>query len=118
VPASSREALAQRACRQVANVKREVVMWARVARFEGDPADLDERVGKVRALLDSGSLPPEVADARLLMLVDRDSGGMVGVTLFETEEALRKGDEAMNAGAGNAGSRTSVEFYEVPLHTL
>ena len=42
---------------------------------------------------------------------------MLGVTLFESEEALRKGDEAMNAGPGNAGSRASVEFYEMPIHT-
>jgi hypothetical protein len=34
--------------------------------------------------------------------------------MFATEEALRKGDAAMNAGnPGNAGKRTSVEFYEV-----
>ncbi len=43
---------------------------------------------------------------------------MLGVTLFHTEEAMRAGDRAMNAGPGNAGSRSSVEFYEVPLHTL
>jgi hypothetical protein len=52
------------------------------------------------------------------MLVDRTSGGMLGVALFDSEEAMRKADEAMNAGPGNAGSRSSVEFYEVPLHTL
>jgi hypothetical protein len=43
---------------------------------------------------------------------------MLGVTLFESEEALRRGDEAMNAGPGNAGSRSSVGFYEVPIQTL
>jgi hypothetical protein len=43
---------------------------------------------------------------------------MLGVTLFDSEEAVRKGDEAMNAGPGNAGSRSSVEFFAVPLHTL
>jgi hypothetical protein len=93
-------------------------MWARVARFEGDPGDIDARIERLRAALDSGDLPFELADAKLLMLVDRGSGGMLGVTLFESEEALRKGDEAMNAGPGNAGSRASVEYYEVPLHTL
>ncbi|HEX4521700.1 MAG TPA: hypothetical protein VH063_19145 [Gaiellaceae bacterium] len=93
-------------------------MWARVARFEGDPAGVDERVGKLRGLLESGTLPPVLADAKFLMLVDRESGEMVGLTLFESEEAMRQGDAAMNAGAGNAGSRTAVEFYEVPLHTL
>lgn len=93
-------------------------MWARVARFEGDPADLDARVERLRSALDAGTFASELADAKLLMLVDRTSGGMLGVALFDSEEAMRKADEVMNAGPGNAGSRTSVEFYEVPLHTL
>jgi hypothetical protein len=93
-------------------------MWARVARFEGDPADVDERVKRLQAMIDSGSMPPALAEARFMLLVDRASGGMLGVALFETEEALRAGDEAMNAGPGNAGSRSAVEFYEVPLSTL
>ena len=93
-------------------------MWARVARFEGDPADIDARVEKLRSGVDAGTLASELADAKLLMLVDRRSGGMLGVALFDTEEAMRKADEAMYAGPGNAGRRTSVVFYEVPLHTL
>lgn len=93
-------------------------MWARVARFEGDPTDIDARVERLSAAVDSGGLPPELADAKFLLLVDRDSGGAIGVTLFDSEEAMRRGDEAMNAGPGNAGTRSSVEFYEVPLHTL
>jgi hypothetical protein len=93
-------------------------MWARVARFEGDPASIDARIERLRAAIESGDVPVGLAEAKLLMLVDRESGDMLGVTLFETEEALRKGDEAMNAGPGNAGSRASVNFYEVPLHTL
>jgi hypothetical protein len=92
-------------------------MWARVARFEGDPADVDARLERLRSVLDAGTLAAELADAKL-MLVDRASGGMVGVTLFDSEEAMRKADEAMNAGPGNAGSRSAVEFYEVPLHNL
>jgi hypothetical protein len=93
-------------------------MWARVARFEGDPAGVDARIERLQGLFDSGGLPPELADAKFLLLVDRASGTALGVTLFESEEALRRGDEAMNAGAGHAGSRTGVDFYEVPLHTL
>ena len=93
-------------------------MWARLARFEGDPADLDQRVERLRSAIASGDVPPGLEDAKFLMLVDRESGGTIGVTLFESEEALRPGDEAMNAGPGNAGSRSSVEFYEVPIHTL
>jgi hypothetical protein len=93
-------------------------MWARVARFEGDPGNIDEAIQTIRAALDSGTLPSELAGAKLLMLADRESGGMLGVTLFDSEEAMRRGDDAMNAGPGNAGTRTSVEFYEVPIHTL
>lgn len=93
-------------------------MWARVARFEGGPADIDARLDKLRAALDAGTFAAELSDAKLLMLVDRDSGGMLGVTLFDSEEAMRKADAVMNAGPGNAGSRSAVEFYEVPLHKL
>jgi hypothetical protein len=93
-------------------------MWARVARFEGDPATVDERVERLRGVIETDDLPPELADAKLLMLVDRESGAMLGVALFESEQAMRRGDEVMNAGPGNAGSRAAVEFYEVPLHKL
>jgi hypothetical protein len=31
---------------------------------------------------------------------------------------MRRSDELMSSGPGNAGSRSSVEFYEVPVHTL
>jgi hypothetical protein len=93
-------------------------MWARVARFEGKPEDLDERIERLRGGLESGKLPFELGDAKVLMLVDRESGGMLGVTLFSSEEAMRTADTAMSAGPGNAGSRSSVEFYEVPISTL
>jgi hypothetical protein len=93
-------------------------MWARVARFEGDPGDIEARLQRLRTLLDAGTFASELADAKLLMLVDRMSGGMLGVALFDSEEAMLKADAVMNAGPGNAGSRSSVEFYEVPLHTL
>jgi hypothetical protein len=93
-------------------------MWARVARFEGDTENLDQRIERLRSAIESGDVPVGLEDAKLLMLVDRESGGMIGVTLFESEEAMRRGDQAMNAGPGNAGSRSSVEFFEVPIHTL
>jgi hypothetical protein len=55
----------------------------------------------------------------MLMLVNRETGRGFGITLFETEEAMRRGDEALNAmNPGGGGRRTSVEFYEVPVHTM
>ena len=93
-------------------------MWARIARFEGDPADVDGRIARLRSMLETEGVPPELAGAKFLLLVDRASGGALGVTLFESEEAMRQDDEVMNAGQGHAGAPSSVEFYEVPLHTL
>lgn len=93
-----------------------VSMWARVARFDGDPADIDARIERLRPVLESP--PAGLEGARFLLLVDRASGNAIGLALFDTEEAMRKGDAVMNAGPGHAGSRAAVEFYEVPLHTL
>jgi hypothetical protein len=52
------------------------------------------------------------------MLADRESGKMIGITLFESHEAMVAGDAVMNSGPGVAGSRSAVEFFEVPVHTL
>lgn len=94
-------------------------MYARVASFQGDPANVDEAISRVRSEVESGNPPPELEGAKMLMMVDRTTGKGLGVTLFESEEAMRRGDEALNAmtpGAG--GQRTSVEFYEVPVRVL
>jgi hypothetical protein len=93
-------------------------MWARVARFDGDPSDVDARIERLRPLLEQGNVPDELAGAKFLLLVDRQSGSSIGLALFDSEDAMRKGDAAMNAGPGHAGNRSAVEFYEVPLHTL
>jgi hypothetical protein len=87
--------------------------------FEGDPANVDQSIERVRGEVESGNAPPGLEGAKMMMLVDRNSGKGIGVTLFESEEAMRRGDEALNAmSPGPAGTRTSVEFYEVPVHTL
>jgi len=90
-------------------------VWARVARFEGDPETIESRIERLRSAIDAEKLPPELEGAKLMLLVDRSGGSMLGVTLFESEEALMRGDAAMNAGPGEAGRRSSVDFYEVPL---
>jgi hypothetical protein len=55
----------------------------------------------------------------MLMLVNRETGKGLGVTLFESEEAMRRGDDALNAmNPGETERRTSVEFYEVPVQTV
>jgi hypothetical protein len=94
-------------------------LHARVATFEGDPAKVDDAINLVRAEVESGDTPPGLKGAKMLMLVNRESGKGLGVTLFESEEAMRRGDEALNAmSPGASERRTSVEFYEVPVQTV
>jgi hypothetical protein len=94
-------------------------MHARVAVFEGDPADLERSIEHVRREVTSGDVPSGLEGAKMMMLVNRETGKGLGITLFESEDAMRRGDEALNARSPGAGSRrSSVEFYEVPVQTL
>lgn len=89
-------------------------MWARVAKFEGDPGNIDAAIEEANAFAASDEKPAELSGAKMLMLVDRKSGGRLMVAMFESEDAMRRADVAMNAGKPqNLGSRTAVEFYEV-----
>ena len=92
-------------------------MYARVATFEGNPATLDEAINSVRGDVESGNRPPGLEGAKeMMMLVNRDSGKSVGVILFDSEEELRRGDEALNnMSPGGGGKRLSVELYEVAV---
>ena len=93
-------------------------MYARVATFESDPAKVDDAIAMVRAEVD-GEVPPGLEGAKMLMLVNRETGKGIGVTLFETEDAMRRGDEALNAmDPGSTERRVSVEFFEVPVQTV
>ena len=94
-------------------------MYARVATFESDPSNVDDAINLVRAEVESDDTPAGLEGAKMLMLVNRQSGKGLGVTLFESEEAMRRGDEALNAmNPGASERRTSVEYYEVPVQTV
>jgi hypothetical protein len=94
-------------------------MYARIASFESDPAKVDDAIEMVRGEVESGETPAGLEGAKMLMLVDRETGKGLGVTLFESEEAMRRGDEALNTmSPGASERRTSVEFYEVPVQTV
>jgi hypothetical protein len=94
-------------------------LHARVATFESDPANVDNAISTVRGEVESGDTPPGLKGAKMLMLVNRETGKGLGITLFESEEAMRRGDEALNAmNPGASERRTSVEFYEVPVQTV
>jgi|SRR5215210_1465576 len=91
-------------------------MYARVARFEGATGDALRRASE-EINSQSASGPPEGIPAKgFLMLIDPDSGRSMAISLFETEEDLRTGDEtlnSMNPSSPGAGKRSAVETYEV-----
>jgi hypothetical protein len=94
-------------------------VYARVATFESDPSKVDDAISMVRGEVESGATPPGLEGAKMLMIVNRETGKGIGVTLFDTEEAMRRGDEALNAmNPGSTERRTSVEFFEVPVQTV
>ena len=49
-------------------------MHARVATFESDPASVDDAINMVRAEVESGNVPAGLEGAKMLMLVNRESG--------------------------------------------
>jgi hypothetical protein len=94
-------------------------MHARVATFESDAANVDDAIEMVRTEVESGETPAGLEGAKMLMFVNRESGKGLGITLFESEDAMRRGDEALNAmNPGASERRISVEFYEVPVQTV
>jgi hypothetical protein len=91
-------------------------MYARVAKWDGAEAEAMRRSAEeINARASEG--PPEGVDAKgFLLLIDPDNGRSLAVALFETEEAMRKGDEVFNSMSppdDAMGRRTAVEFYEV-----
>src|SRR4249919_947523 len=81
-------------------------MHARVATFQGDPTNIDQMIERVRGEVESGNVPSGLEGAKMMMHVDRGTGNGLGVTLFDSEDAMRRGDEALNAmDPGGATSR-------------
>jgi hypothetical protein len=95
-------------------------MYARVVRWEGAEAEAMERAAsEIRAQAEAGEGPPEGVPAKgLLILNDSESGRSLGITLFETEDDYREGDEtlgSMSPPGEGFGKRVSVEKYEVAV---
>ena len=93
-------------------------MYARVARFEGgEPDAIRQNAVETGSRAESG--PPEGVPAKgFLLLIDPDNGRGLGISLFETEDDLRQGDEVLNSmspPSEGMGRRTSLETYEVAI---
>jgi hypothetical protein len=94
-------------------------MYARIASFEGrDKSLADELIGKVREDARREDIIPGAQG--FLMLVDRELGTALGITLFATEQDIRAAEPAFEEMAKTIpekmrGRRASVETYEILL---
>ena len=97
-------------------------MFARVTTFEGPPEQVDDfRRALVEHMLPA--LRQLEGYQGVLILTDRQGGKVLGVALWESEEAMGASEEAAywfrTYGAEAAGERvTSVERYEVVFSDL
>jgi hypothetical protein len=93
--------------------------YVRIAMFEGEgPGRLDEAVGENRRQIEAAlASPPEGLEGvkEVWMLIDRETGRSIDFTLFETEEGLRSGHEALKAmsPADAEGRLATVGLFEV-----
>lgn len=93
-------------------------MHARVTSLSGSPADVDNGIANFR----ENVVPFAREEGKgAILLVDRQSGKAIAITLWEDEEALRASDERANAlradaaGQMGASQEPSVERYEVAV---
>ena len=97
-------------------------MYVRIARCENAEGNWDERIEAIRSRMRDPGEDSPMAEARgavkrAMMLVDRENGRGAGLIFCESEEDLRRVDEAMNQmnPPSGGGTRSSVEMYEVAV---
>ena len=92
-------------------------MYARISTLEGSPDQIDQGLRYVRENV-LPQLQQQDGFEGMIALADRQSGRVLGVTFWESEEALRASEEAadrLRADSAEAMSDTiaGVERYEV-----
>ena len=94
-------------------------MYARVSIFEGPPDLMDESLRQAREEVLPRAKQMEGFEG-MIALGDRQSGKTLGITLWESEEAMRASEEAANQLRQESAEASSehiagVERYEVGL---
>jgi hypothetical protein len=97
-----------------------VDVWVRVATFEGGTAEgLDAEIAEIKKQMASREIPPGLEGVkRFVDAVNREEGTGVALVFCDTEEELRKADEALNnmsPSSGSSGRRVSLGLYEVAI---
>jgi heme-degrading monooxygenase HmoA len=99
--------------------KEVVAVYARISTLEGSPEHIDEGLRQVRE-----NVLPQIQQQEgfkgMVALADRQTGKTLGITFWESEEALKASEEAadrLREGSAEAMSDTitDVERFEVGL---
>ena len=101
-------------------------MGARIAQFELDPGKIDDMIGPIRENLERAreGMSDEEREQmsglegvrRVMVFADRSSGRVANLMLTDSEEDLRKADEALNKMSPEGDvRRTSVDLFEVAI---
>jgi heme-degrading monooxygenase HmoA len=94
-------------------------VYARISTFEGSPEHIDEELRHVRE-----NVLPQIQQQEgfkgMVALADRQTGKTLGITFWDSEEALKASEEAagrLREDSAEAMSETiaGVERYEVGL---
>jgi hypothetical protein len=97
-------------------------MYARVAAFENaDMARFDDLIATIEERSRTGAEIPGAK--RLLILADRAGGRSLGITFFETEEAIRQAEPVFERMGEEVpeelrGKRKGVEVFEVAIKDI
>lgn len=97
-------------------------MHARVVTVGGQPERTDDVIGQVRDQI-VPILEGQDGFKGFTFLADRSSGKGIGISFWESEEAMRASEDAIRgarddvATAGGAGA-PAVEFFEVAVDTM
>ena len=95
-------------------------MHARASTFEGPPDRIDEGLRYMREQILPTAFREDEGFKGAIALADRQSGKMLTITFWESEEAMRATEEEANrlrSDIAQAGGETiaAVERYEVGL---
>jgi heme-degrading monooxygenase HmoA len=95
-------------------------MHARMSIFEGPPHMIDEGVRHAREVILPQAKEMDPGFKGIIALTDRQSGKMVGISFWESEEAMRASEEGANrlreeSAEAGGGTVAGVERYEVGL---
>lgn len=93
-------------------------MHARVATFEGEERgpEYEQQIEQIRSEVESGNRPAGLEDAKGVLILSGEGGKRLAITVFESEDGMRRGDAALNEMTPvGMGERSSVEFYDVAV---